>query len=297
MGRKVIAVVGPTATGKTALAIEIARRIGGEIVNADSRQVYRGMDIGTAKPTAAERCAVPHYLFDHVRPDEAYSLGVYREQALAVFHEIWARGHVPVLTGGTGQYTWALLESWSVPEIPPDFELRERLERECEALGTEATLRRLQDVDPVAAARIDVRNLRRVVRALEVFELTGRPISDWQSKGDPGFSYEAFGIALSRPLLDERINARVDAMFAAGFEDEVRRLRSQGYQRDLPAMSSIGYSQVYQLLDGEISREMAIEETRRATRRLARKQAGWFRLQDTRLCWLQPGELPAFLRD
>lgn len=250
------------------------------------------MDIGTAKPTAEERCAVPHHLFGHVQPDEPYSLGVYREQAMAVFEEIWSRGHVPVLTGGTGQYVWALLENWSVPEIPPDPELRERLERECAILGTEATLRRLQKVDPVAASRIDVRNTRRVIRALEVYELTGRPISQWQTKGDPGFTYQAFAIDIPRAELDERINARVDAMFAAGFEDEVRRLRAQGYGRDLPSMSSIGYAQVFQYLDGEISRQEAIDETKRATRRLARKQCGWFRRQDTRLHWLQPGEFP-----
>lgn len=292
MTRRVIAAAGPTATGKTGLAIEIARRVDGEIVNADSRQVYAGMDIGTAKPSAEEFAAVPHHLFGHVRPEEHYSLGVYREQVSAAFEDIWQRGKVPILTGGTGQYVWAVLENWSVPEVAPDVAMRTRLEAEAAADGGFALFQRLKAADPVAALNIDARNIRRVIRALEVTEITGKPFSELQTKGDSRFEWAAYGIAVPRDVLDARIDARVDQMFADGFEAEVVRLRAEGYGRDLPSMSSIGYSQVHQYLDREISLAEAISETKRATRRLSRKQAAWFRPGDPRMTWLAPAEVP-----
>ncbi len=283
---KLIAVVGPTASGKSALGIELALTLGGEIVNGDSRQVYAGMVIGTAMPSPDDFARVPHHLFGYLRPDDPFSLALYRQAATAVFEDCWSRGVVPVLVGGTGQYLWALLEDWSVPEVPPDEALRQRLFAEAETSGADALHARLETLDPIAAGRIDARNVRRVVRALEVIEHTGRPMSEAQTRGRPVFESLVLGVTLPREELDGRIDARVQQMFDDGFVAEVQRLRDEGYSRDLPAMSSIGYSQVHAHLDGELTLEAAIAETARATRRLSRKQAAWFRPADPRIHWV-----------
>jgi tRNA dimethylallyltransferase len=288
--RRLVAIVGPTASGKSAMALELAQRLGGEIVNADSRQVYRGMDIGTAKPSAADRKLVRHHLYDICDPREGYSLAVYREQARATFDALWARGTFPWLVGGTGQYIWALLEDWSVPSVAPDEELRGRLAAEAEASGHGALHARLARVDPMAAERIDARNVRRVIRALEVYEHTGTPISAWQTKGEPDFEYLLFGIGVPRDVLDARIDRRVDAMFAAGFVDEVRVLLDSGVPREAPAMSSIGYAEVARHLAGDITLDEAVELTKQATRRLARRQAQWFRRDDPRITWVRDAD-------
>jgi tRNA dimethylallyltransferase len=248
------------------------------------------MDIGTAKPPAAERKLARHHLYDICDPSEGYSLALYRQQARAVFEALWARGTFPWLVGGTGQYVWALLEDWNVPEVAPDPELRARLQAEADERGHAALHGRLAGVDPVAAERIDPRNVRRVIRALEVYEHTGRPMSAWQTKGEPDFEYLLFGIDVPRDVLDARIDQRVEAMFEAGFVDEVRALLDSGAPRDAPAMSSIGYAEVTSHLAGEISLEEAIEGTKRATRRLARRQAQWFRREDPRITWVQDAD-------
>ncbi|MEX0783543.1 MAG: tRNA (adenosine(37)-N6)-dimethylallyltransferase MiaA [Dehalococcoidia bacterium] len=288
--RRVVAIVGPTGSGKSAIALELAQRLGGEIVNADSRQVYRGMDIGTAKPAVAERKLVRHHLYDICGPTESYSLALYREQALATFDALWAKGTFPWLVGGTGQYVWALLENWSVPEVPPDEELRAQLAAEAEEYGADSLHGRLAGVDPLAADRIDARNVRRVIRALEVYEHTGTPISDWQTKRAPDFEHLLFGIDVPRDTLDERIERRADAMFEGGFVDEVRSLLGAGVLPDASAMSSIGYAEVAKHLAGELSLDEAIELTKRATRRLARRQAQWFRRDDPRITWVQDAD-------
>ncbi len=288
--RRVVAIVGPTASGKSAIALDLAQRLGGEIVNADSRQVYRGMDIGTAKPSQADRKLVRHHLYDICEPTGSYSLALYREQALATFDALWAKGTFPWLVGGTGQYVWALLENWSVPEVAPDDELRAYLSAEAERDGPGALHARLAGVDPVAAERIDARNVRRVIRALEVYERTGKPISSWQTKGDPDFEYLLFGIDVPRAELDARIDRRVDAMFDAGFVDEVRLLLDSGVSPGAPAMSSIGYAEVTRHLAGEIGLDEAIDLTKRATRRLARRQAQWFRREDPRITWVHDAD-------
>jgi tRNA dimethylallyltransferase len=290
MLRRIVAIVGPTASGKSSMALELARRLGGEIVNADSRQVYRGMDIGTAKPTAAERRIVRHHLFDIVDPTEEYSLALYQRQARAAFDEIWAGGNFAWLVGGTGQYVWALLEDWRVPEVAPDPALRARLQAEAEAGGPEALHARLAEVDPAAAERIDPRNARRVVRAIEVYEHTGRPISAWQTKGQPDFEYLLFGVDLPRDLLEARIEQRTGAMFEAGLVDEVRGLLESGVPAGAPAMSSIGYAEVVRYLGGEISLEEAQVEIGRATRRLVRRQLQWFRRDDPRITWVRDAD-------
>jgi tRNA dimethylallyltransferase len=284
--RKLIAVVGPTATDKTALGIQLARAIDGEIVGADSRQVYRRMDIGTAKPTPEERALAPHHLLDVVGPDEPFSLARYLELATAALEDIWARGRQPLLVGGSGQYVWALLEGWTVPRLPPQRDLRRSLEERAARDGPEALHRELVRVDPRAAAGIDPRNVRRVIRALEVHEATGRPISFWQEKAPPSWDTLILGLTCPRDELYRRIDARVDGMMEAGLVDEVRGLLAMGYSRELPSMSGIGYREVGQHLAGELNLSTAVERIKTATHRLARQQATWFRRDDERIRWI-----------
>lgn len=287
MTQKLIAVVGPTATGKTALAIALAQHLGGEIVGADSRQVYRRMDIGTAKPTAEERSLAPHHLIDVIDPDQEFSLAQYLEQAVATLEDVWSRGKQPLLVGGSGQYVWALLEGWRVPRLPPQRELRRELEERAAREGAEALHRELARVDPKAAARIDPHNVRRVIRALEVHRATGRPISYWQEKGPPPWQTLIIGLTCPRQELYERIDARVDGMMEAGLVNETSGLLAMGYDPSLPAMSGIGYKQVCQYLAGELDLATAVARIKTATHRLARQQYTWFRLDDGRIRWLE----------
>jgi len=290
MLRRLVAIVGPTASGKSSVAMELALELGGEIVNADSRQVYRGMDIGTAKPSLADRRRVRHHLFDICAPDETYSLGRFKRDALAALDEIWARDAFAWLAGGTGQYAWALLEDWNVPEVPPDTALRAELEAFAAERGHDALHARLAAIDPEAAERIDARNVRRVIRALEVERHTGVPMSAWQTRGSPDFEYLLFGMDVPLPELDARIDARVDAMFVAGFVDEVRALLDAGLSPVSSSMASIGYAEVARHLAGEFTLEAAIDETKRATRRLARRQQQWFRREDRRITWVRDAQ-------
>jgi tRNA dimethylallyltransferase len=287
-GQKLIAVVGPTASGKTALAVSLAQRLPGhtfEAINADSRQVYRHMDIGTAKPAAEEQAALPHHLIDVIYPDEPFGLASWLEMANEALASVWGRGHVPLLAGGTGQYVWALLEGWRVPKVPPQEDLRRQLQER----PPEDLLAELRRIDPESEAYIQPRNVRRIVRALEVYHATGKPFSHWRTRELPRFDWLALGLRLSRPDLYQRIDRRVDAMFTAGFLDEVRRLREMGYACGLPAMSGIGYAEVCRHLDGELSLEDAIEHTKTATHRLARHQNAWFKATDERIRWLDAG--------
>ena len=286
MPRRLIAIVGPTASGKSTAALELARRLGGEIVNADSRQIYRRMNIGTAKPTAEEQNLVRHHLFDIVEPGDAYSLALYQRDARAALEDIWERGSYAWLVGGSGQYVWALLENWQVPEVEPDLALRQELVAFAALHGPAALHQRLAEIDQVAAIRIDARNVRRVVRAIEVFARTGRPISEWQTKRSPDFEFLLYGMARPREELDARIDARVGAMFETGFVAEVRSLLDSGVTPESPSMSSIGYAQAAAMIHGDISEADAIEQTARATRRFARKQAQWFRMEDDRIKWV-----------
>ncbi len=284
--RRLVAIVGATATGKTALGIDLARRLDGEIIGADSRQVYRHMDIGTAKPTPEERAAAPHHLIDVVGPDEPFSLGTWLDLARAALDDIWGRGNQPVLVGGTGQYVWALLEGWRVPRVAPDPDLRSELK----SRPPEELLAELRRVDPAAESYIDLRNVRRVVRALEVQAATGRPFSYWRTKEPPAFESRVIGLSLPREQLYGRIDARVDAMFAAGFVDEVKRLLDMGYARGLPSMSGIGYRETAEHLAGKRDLQFAIEGTKTGTHRLARHQHAWFKQTDERIYWVQAGE-------
>ncbi|MDW8099057.1 MAG: tRNA (adenosine(37)-N6)-dimethylallyltransferase MiaA [Anaerolineae bacterium] len=287
-----VAIIGPTAVGKTALSIELALAINGEIVSADSRQIYRYMDIGTAKPTPAERARVPHHLLDVVDPDQPMTLAEYQRLAYAAIEDIHRRGRVPLLVGGTGLYVRAVLEGLRIPEVPPDPKLRARLEAEARALGAEALHARLAALDPVAAARVDPRNVRRVIRALEVCLHAGRPISELQEAAPPPYRILRIGLTRPRRELYARIDARVDAMIAAGLMEEVRSLLARGYGPELPAMSGLGYRQICRYLAGEQTLEEAIREIKRKTRRFVHQQQTWFRPDDPRIHWFDLSQTP-----
>jgi tRNA dimethylallyltransferase len=284
--RRLIAIVGPTASGKSSLALALAEELGSEVVNADSRLVYRGMDIGTAKSSPDDRARVPHHLIDIAEPDEPFSLGRYLDLAHEALEGCWARGVTPLLVGGTGQYVWALLEGWQVPRIPPDPSLREELETIAASEGPEPLVSELRRVDPAYADRIDVRNTRRVIRALEVYRRTGRPLSSCQTRTPPDFAFTVMGLSLPRDELYRRIDARVDDMIRAGLVDEVRALNERGCGCDLPSMSGIGYRQVCQHLAAELSLEEMTARIKTETHRLARMQANWFRADDPRIRWI-----------
>jgi tRNA dimethylallyltransferase len=287
-----IAIVGPTAAGKTALAVDLAQAIGGEIVSADSRQVYRGMEVGTAKATVEEQSRVRHHLIDILNPDQSLTLAQFQELAYSAIDDILGRGRVPFLVGGTGQYVMAVVEGWQVPRVPPHDDLRRELYGEAEAEGSEALHARLSVLDPVAAARIDPRNVRRVVRALEVYLVTGRPISKQQIKSPPPYRILMLGLSLSRPELYRRIDERVNHMIEAGLENEVRRLVAMGYGFDLPAMSGVGYGQFAPYLAQQGSLDDVVREIKRATRRFVRHQGNWFRHDDSRIHWLDAAREP-----
>jgi tRNA dimethylallyltransferase len=281
-----IAIVGPTAVGKSDLAVDIALALGGEVVNADSMQLYRGMDIGTAKVTMTDRRGVPHHLLDVWDVTRTASVAEYQVLAAHVIDDIEARGRVPVLVGGSGLYIRAALGDLDFPGT--DDEIRARLESELAADGPLGLYQRLQAVDPIAAGAILPSNGRRIVRALEVVELSGRPFSATLPGYDSGRPAAQVGLSVDRSELDRRIEARVDRMWAAGFEAEVRALAAVGLREGRTASRALGYQQVLRTLDGEWTAEQARQETARATRRFARRQESWFR-RDPRITWLASG--------
>ncbi len=307
---RVLALVGPTATGKTALAIQLAQLLGGEVVNADSRQVFRHMDIGTAKPTPAERAAAPHHLLDLVEPDEPFTLADYLDRARAAIAEIAARGRLPIVVGGTGLYVRALVRGFDVPRVPPDLALRAELEALAAAGGPPALLARLSRLDPAGAGAVDPRNPQRLVRAIEVAEATSRTAMDdaGRSADDAGLfapnhvprddapRYHAclIGLTGERALLHARADRRMDAMLAAGFPDEVAALYGRGYGPDLPAFSALGYREVGEYVRGLRSLDDAAQATKWATHRFIRRQLTWFRREQD-LHWLDitDGDLAA----
>lgn len=282
----VVAVVGPTAVGKSDLAMRLARQTGGEIVSADSRQVYRHMDLGTAKPSRADRDEVSHHLVDFVDPDEDYSLALFLKQARAAIDDVVERQRLPIVVGGTGQYVWGLLEGWQVPEVPPNEELRRDLEHRAEADGVQSLYDELVRLDPEAAARVDGRNPRRVIRALEVYHSAGESPTS-ATKRPPPFDALIVGLTLERRELYKRIDERVGAMVEAGWLDEVRGLLDRGYALDLPSMSSVGYQELSLHLAGETTLEEAVERIKGRTHRFARQQYNWFQLDDERIHWFR----------
>ena len=284
-----LVIVGPTGVGKSALAVQLAERFGGEIVNADSRQVYRGMEIGTAAPSASERAAVPHHLYGIADPGEGFSLARWLPLATAAIADIDGRGGLPVVVGGTGQYVNALVGGWQAPRVPPDPALRERLEAVIAQEGVEAAARELLEADPDAASRIDLRNPRRVMRALEVAAALGPGARGGQSA--PPYRTLLLGLTTgTREELHRRIDARVDAMLAGGWLDEVRVLLDAGHSPGLPSLSSMGYRELAQHLLGEMALEEAARRIKLAHHRLARQQYTWFKPSDARIRWLAAGE-------
>ena len=286
-----VAIVGPTASGKTGAAVAIARRVACEAISADSRQVRTEMLIGTAAPTAAERSMVPHHLVGVVAPDAPWSITDWLDTARGLVGEIASRAAMPLLVGGTGQYVWALLEAWRVPSVAPNWPLRERLEAEAAAEGYEALHARLRGVDPASAERIDARNVRRVVRALEIIDATGQPVPPLEPR-DPGFDVKVIGLQWSREELHARADQRVEAMFAAGLLEETRALVAR-YGRDFEALRSIGYREALGVLEGTLSESEAIVRTQIETHRLVRMQANWFREDDPRIEWMAGRDVEA----
>ena len=280
-----IAIVGPTASGKSQLALRLAQRFNGEIVSADSRQVYRLMDIGTAKPSRSEMSLVPHHLIDIISPDEDFSLAQYQQMAYRAIDDIRRRDKLPLLVGGSGLYLWAVVEGWQIPEVTPDAEFRQRLEARAAQGDGEELYRELAQIDLAVARRIDWRNLRRVIRALEVAKTKGVRVPQPQAKVAPSYDTLLIGLTTERKELYRRIDQRVDNMIEQGLVDEVKGLLQMGFSMDLPAMSGIGYKQVGQYLSGELTLEAAIQQIKTETHRLVRRQYNWFRLKDERIRW------------
>jgi tRNA dimethylallyltransferase len=279
-----VALLGATATGKTAAAIAVRRRLPVEVIAADSRQARREMRIGTAAPTDDELAAVPHHLVGIVDPAAPFTVADWLAAARAALDDAWARGALPLLVAGTGQYAWALLEGWRVPRVPPDADRRARLERLAGAEGGPALHARLAAVDPASAARIDPANVRRVVRALEIVEATGAPVPPLEHVA-PEFAWRAVGLRWPREALYARADARVERMYAGGLIEETRALVA-AHGREFEALRSIGYTEALQALDGSLTEAEAIARTKTATHRLIRMQDTWFRADDERIAWV-----------
>jgi tRNA dimethylallyltransferase len=272
-----IVLLGPTAVGKTALSIELCRRFDGEVVSADSRQIYRGMDIGTAKPSPEEQAAVPHHLLNVRQPDEILSVAEYQTLAYTAIDDIHRRGKVPFLVGGTALYLNAVVRGMKIPDVPPNPSLRAELEEVATREGHEALFARLTALDPATAAQIDGRNVRRVVRALEIILETGMPKSELEGEDPPPYRILQIGLDLPRPLLYARIDARVEQMVANGLIQETQQLLSMGYPPNLPALTSLGYKEIGAYLRGDMTLPAAVERIQIETHRFVRHQYSWFR--------------------
>lgn len=298
--RPLILIVGPTAVGKTELAIKLAETFNGEIVSADSRLFYQGMDVGTAKPSKADLARVPHHLIDIVKPDETLSLAVFQQQAGVSLESIYKRNKLPFLVGGTGQYVRAVTEGWTPPEVTPNPQLRNALEKLNEDRGKEWLYAKLKFLDAEAAEKIDLRNYRRTIRALEVIFTTGKKFSTQRSKGETPYHLISIGLTRPREELYQRVDERIEAMFANGFVDEVKGLLANGYSPALPSMSALGYRECVSVVKGQMSIDQAKVEMRRVTRIFVRRQANWFKASDETIKWFHPNqekEIAEFIRN
>jgi tRNA dimethylallyltransferase len=283
--KRLVAIVGPTGTGKTRLAVYLAGIFNGEIIGADSRQVYHYLDIGTAKPAPEDISRVPHHLIDIVNPDEDFSLARYLELANATIEDIHRRNRLPFLVGGTGLYVKAVLEGWHVPKVSPDRQFRYNIEKETGTENADEKYRELERLDPEAAKKIDRRNVRRVARALEVYAMTGKAFSEMAQKIPPSFETFIIGLTAERGKLYEIVDRRIDDMIKRGLVEEVEKLQKMGYHLNLSSMSGIGYRQVGQYLNGEMTLEAAIQKMKTETHRFIRHQYAWFRLADDIIHW------------
>jgi tRNA dimethylallyltransferase len=290
MAIPLLVIAGPTGSGKTDTAVLAAQALNGEVVTADSMQVYRGMDIGTAKPTPEERQGIPHHLIDVADPDEEFSVAQYVALADATIAEMVARGKTPIVAGGTGFYIHALVDRWEFPPQPADTAFRQRKQQEAERLGAETLLAELRAIDPASAERLHPHDLKRIIRALEVYHLTGKPRSAFQYKPEAGEAsgpYRAlwYGLTMPREVLNERLERRVHTQLDAGLLEEVQRLYAAGYGPDLPAMKGITYRQLLGYLRGEYDFATAVELMVRDNRRFAKRQHTWFNA-DARIHWI-----------
>jgi tRNA dimethylallyltransferase len=291
--RPLIVILGPTAVGKTELALQLAEQIDGEIISADSRLLYRGMDIGTAKPSPAEQHRVAHHLIDMADPDQIWSLALFKQAAQDAIDAVHARGRLPLLVGGTGQYIRAISEDWSIPEQEPDPRLRAALERWAAEIGPQGLYDRLESIDPEAAAHIEPSNLRRTVRALEVIFLTGRRFSEQRTRRGSPYSRLLIGLQRPRAELYARIDQRIEAMLAAGLVAEVQALLARGYSPNLPTLSAIGYREIAAYLQGDLTLEEAVAQMKRMTRQFVRRQANWFKPDDPTIHWFDAARVTA----
>ena len=282
-----IVIIGPTAVGKTELSIELAQRLDGEIISADSRLFYRGMDIGTAKPSLEDRARVPHHMIDVAEPDEVWSLARFQRQVQWHIDQIYKRGHLPFLVGGSGQYVRAVVEGWQIPKVRPDPRLRAALDAWGAEIGTAGLHDRLAALDPQAAEKIDPRNVRRTIRALEVALSSGRRFSEQSRSGQPTYNTLMLGLSRPRPELYQRIDERIENMIASGLVEEVRELLDRGYSPETPTLSAIGYREILAFLAGEISLEEAVVLMKRAIRVFVRRQANWFKPNDPEIQWFE----------
>ncbi len=280
-----LAIVGPTGVGKSKLALHLAQTFNGEILSADSRQVYRHMDIGTAKPSPEELSIVPHHLINIVNPNEDFSLAQYQELAFKAIEDIQQRNKLALLVGGSGLYVWSVLEGWGIPQVPPNQRFRHNLEERAAKSGKDELYQELVEVDPVAAQRIDPRNVRRTIRALEVHRSAESSFSQLQHKETPPFNILIIGLTADRKELYRKIDLRIDEMIQCGLVAEVKKLVSMGYDFNLPAMSGIGYRQIGMFLRGELTLAAAIQHIKFETHRFVRHQYNWFRLEDDRIKW------------
>ncbi|WP_314303777.1 tRNA (adenosine(37)-N6)-dimethylallyltransferase MiaA [Brevibacillus parabrevis] len=275
---KLVVIVGPTAVGKTQLSLELAQQFNGEIISGDSMQVYRGMDIGTAKAEPAELALVPHHLIDIKNPDEEYSVAMFQESATQLINSINGRGGLPFIVGGTGLYIESVTHRFQFSQATQDPELRERLQRLADTEGVDALHARLADVDPVTAERLHPNDVKRVIRALEIYESTGYKMSDFQLRAQHSpYELVMIGLTMDRAILYERINRRVELMIEAGLIEEVRGLLDKGYDASLVSMQGLGYKELIPYLYGEITLEKAINDIKQRTRHFAKRQLSWFR--------------------
>jgi tRNA dimethylallyltransferase len=280
-----VIILGPTAVGKTEVSLQLAERLKGEIVSADSRLLYRGMDIGTAKPSPEEMSRIRHHLIDVAEPDEVWSLAVYQAEAVRVINQIHQQGRLPILVGGTGQYLRAFVQEWEIPKVEPNPALRQALEEWAAEVGVSALYERMKALDPEAAESIEVNNLRRTVRALEVIFSTGRRFSEQRRQLAPRYHTLQIGLTRPRQQLYARVDERIDAMLRAGFVEEVQDLLEHGYSPDLPSLSAIGYREITAYLHGEYDLEEAVRRIKKATRVFVRRQANWFKASDPDIHW------------
>lgn len=280
-----VAIVGPTGVGKSQLALRLAQTFNGEVVSADSRQVYRYMDIGTAKPGPEELSLAPHHLINIVNPDEDFSLAQYQQLACRAIADIHQRHKLALLVGGSGLYVWSVLEGWGIPPVPPDPEFRHSLEEKAAKVGKDELYHQLMKVAPIAAQSIDPRNVRRTIRALEVHRSATPSLSQPQPEKALLFNPLIIGLTTDRAELYRRIDSRVDEMLKQGLVAEVEKLVNMGYDFNLPAMSGIGYRQIAMFLKGELTLATAIQQIKFETHRFVRHQYAWFHLKDDRIYW------------